>query len=56
MDLGQERPKVTGNLTSRNLDYEDLAGFVGAPRLSMKGKPERQSRKSWLGNWKRKAG
>ena len=31
MDLGQERPKVTGNLSSHNLDYKDLAGFVGAP-------------------------
>jgi uncharacterized protein involved in outer membrane biogenesis len=31
MDLGQERPKVTGNLSSKNLDYKDLAGFVGAP-------------------------
>jgi uncharacterized protein involved in outer membrane biogenesis len=31
MDLGHERPKVTGNLSSKNLDYQDLAGFVGAP-------------------------
>ncbi len=31
IDLGHERPKITGNLSSRNLDYDDLAGFVGAP-------------------------
>ncbi|EWY38220.1 hypothetical protein N825_14750 [Skermanella stibiiresistens SB22] len=31
IDLGHERPKVTGNLRSKNLDYDDLAGFIGAP-------------------------
>jgi uncharacterized protein involved in outer membrane biogenesis len=38
MDLGQERPKVTGDLSSHNLDYTDLAGFVGAPPVA-KGEP-----------------
>ena len=56
MDLGQERPKVTGNLSSRNLDYEDLAGFVGAPPPVDEGETRTPSRKSWLRNWKRKAG
>jgi uncharacterized protein involved in outer membrane biogenesis len=50
MDLGQERPKVTGNLSSRNLDYADLAGFVGAPPAVDKGesrspRQEKQARK-----------
>ena len=50
MDLGHERPKVTGNLTSKNLDYKDLAGFVGAPPPVDEGetrspKQEQQARK-----------
>jgi uncharacterized protein involved in outer membrane biogenesis len=28
-DLGGERPKLTANLTSRLLDFDDLAGFIG---------------------------
>ena len=43
MDLGQERPKVTGNLSSHNLDYKDLAGFVGAPPAVDKDKGETRS-------------
>jgi len=43
MDLGQERPKVTGNLSSRNLDYADLAGFVGAPPAVDEEKGEKRS-------------
>ena len=50
MDLGHERPKVTGNLTSKNLDYKDLAGFVGAPPPASEGetrssKQEQQAQK-----------
>lgn len=30
VDLGGERPKVTGDLTSRRLAAQDMAGFVGA--------------------------
>jgi AsmA family protein len=50
MDLGQERAKVTGNLSSRNLEYTDLAGFVGAPPPVDKGETrspeqEKQARK-----------
>lgn len=31
IDLGRERPLVTGDVTSSNLDLDDLAGFIGAP-------------------------
>ena len=31
IDVGGERPKLTATLASRRLDFDDLAGFVGAP-------------------------
>ncbi len=30
-DLGGERPRLTATLMSQRLDFDDLAGFVGAP-------------------------
>lgn len=30
-DVGGQRPRLTANLVSRRLDFDDLAGFVGAP-------------------------
>lgn len=30
-EVGRERPRMTANLVSRRLDFDDLAGFVGAP-------------------------
>jgi len=47
IDLGQERPTVRGNLTSKNLDFDDLAGFIGAPPATGKGEtasPEQKER------------
>ena len=38
IDLGHKRPLLTGALTSRRLDYKDLAGFLGAPPPA-KGRP-----------------
>ncbi len=31
IDVAGERPRLTANLLSRRLDFDDLAGFVGAP-------------------------
>jgi len=31
IEVGGERPRLTANLVSRRLDFDDLAGFVGAP-------------------------
>ncbi|WP_313253745.1 AsmA family protein [Stenotrophomonas acidaminiphila] len=31
IDVGGERPRLTAELVSRRLDFDDLAGFVGAP-------------------------
>ncbi len=31
LDLTQKRPFLTADVTSRRLDYKDLAGFLGAP-------------------------
>ncbi|HEY6643986.1 AsmA family protein [Povalibacter sp.] len=31
LDIGGERPKLTAKLVSKRLDFDDLAGFVGAP-------------------------
>lgn len=31
IDLGRERPFITGDFVSRRLDFDDLAGFIGAP-------------------------
>lgn len=30
-DVGGERPRLTANLVSKRLDFDDLAGFIGAP-------------------------
>lgn len=30
IDLGRERPFITGDLVSERLDFDDLAGFIGA--------------------------
>ncbi|WP_312705536.1 AsmA family protein [Stenotrophomonas lactitubi] len=30
-DVSRERPRMTADLVSRRLDFDDLAGFVGAP-------------------------
>jgi len=30
-EVGRERPRLTATLESRRLDFDDLAGFVGAP-------------------------
>lgn len=31
VEVGGERPRLTANLVSKRLDFDDLAGFVGAP-------------------------
>ncbi len=31
IDVAGERPRLTANLLSRRLDFDDLAGFIGAP-------------------------
>ncbi|WP_312684164.1 AsmA family protein [Stenotrophomonas chelatiphaga] len=31
VETGGERPRLTANLVSKRLDFDDLAGFVGAP-------------------------
>lgn len=31
VEVGGERPRLTANLVSRRLDFDDLAGFIGAP-------------------------
>ena len=31
VEVGGERPRLTASLVSRRLDFDDLAGFVGAP-------------------------
>jgi uncharacterized protein involved in outer membrane biogenesis len=31
IDVAGERPRLTANLTSKRLDFDDLAGFIGAP-------------------------
>lgn len=31
IDVAGERPRLTANLASKRLDFDDLAGFVGAP-------------------------
>ena len=38
IDLGDQRPLVNADVTSKRLDYKDLAGFLGAPPPA-KGKP-----------------
>jgi uncharacterized protein involved in outer membrane biogenesis len=39
VDIGDKRPVVKADLTSKRLDYKDLAGFLGAPPAA-KGKPQ----------------
>lgn len=31
VEVGGERPRLTANLVSKRLDFDDLAGFIGAP-------------------------
>jgi uncharacterized protein involved in outer membrane biogenesis len=38
VDVTQKRPAITADVTSKRLDYKDLAGFLGAPP-PQKGKP-----------------
>ncbi len=37
IDIGGERPKLTATLVSKRLDFDDLAGFVGAPQSTKEG-------------------
>ncbi|PSD26234.1 hypothetical protein C7E12_18290, partial [Stenotrophomonas maltophilia] len=30
-EVGRDRPRLTATLESKRLDFDDLAGFVGAP-------------------------
>jgi len=37
LELGGERPRLRADLVSRRLDFDDLAGFVGAPPSTKQG-------------------
>lgn len=37
IDIGGERPKLTAELVSKRLDFDDLAGLVGAPPSAKEG-------------------
>ena len=47
VDTGSERPKLTAKLSSKHLDFDDLAGFLGLPPSSKDGEtasPEQAER------------
>jgi uncharacterized protein involved in outer membrane biogenesis len=45
IDLGRDRPKLTAALISRRLDFDDLAGFIGAPPSAKEGETAAEDQK-----------
>lgn len=46
IDVGGERPRLTAELVSRRLDFDDLAGFVGAPPATAGGESANAGQKA----------
>lgn len=46
IDIGGERPKLTATLASKRLDFDDLAGFVGAPQSTKEGETTAASQRA----------
>ena len=50
-DVGGARPRLTATLESRRLDFDDLAGFVGARQRPAVAKPPTRSRRPRRRGW-----
>ncbi len=46
IDIGGDRPKLTATLVSKRLDFDDLAGFVGAPQSTKEGETTAQQQRA----------
>lgn len=55
IDIGGERPKLTAALVSQRLDFDDLAGFVGAPPSAKSGETASDAQKQQAAELKAKS-